>query len=100
MIPPWAGPLLSALLFGLGVAAFFVKRDLISQFLAVEVMLAGGSLAFLTLPRPVGSADGQIMVVFVITVAAAEAAVGLAAILHAVRRRKTVRGADLKSLRG
>ena len=77
MIPPAAFLVLAALLFILGIIAFFVKKDLLTQFMAVEVMLNAGNLAFLALTKALGKADGQIVVLFIITVAAAEAVIGL-----------------------
>jgi len=91
---------LSLILFVLGIVAFFVKRDLISQFMAIEVMLNSANLAFLALARESHFADAQAVVFFVITVAAAEAAIGLAIVLVIFRRRKSIRTADLSSLKG
>ncbi|MBP1770680.1 MAG: NADH:ubiquinone oxidoreductase subunit [Candidatus Aminicenantes bacterium] len=100
MIPTAAFLALAALLFALGVLAFFVKKDLLTQFMAVEIMLNAGNLAFLALARSLGKPDGQAVVLFVITAAAAEAVVGLAIIVLVFRRRKAVRTDDLKELRG
>ena len=100
MIPPAAFFILAALLFVLGVVAFFVKKDLLTQFMAVEVMLNAGNLAFLALSRPAGGPDGQAVVLFVITVAAAEAVIGLAIIVLVFRQRKSIRTDDLKGLKG
>ncbi len=100
MIPPAAFLALSALLFALGVLAFFVKKDLLTQFMAVEIMLNAGNLVFLALAKALGKADGQMVVLFVITVAAAEAVIGLAIIVLVFRRRKAVRTDDLNELRG
>ncbi len=91
---------LGFLLFALGVVAFFVKRDLITQFMAVEVMLNAANLAFLALARSSGFADAQVIVFFVITVAAAEAAVGLAVILLVFRRRKSIASQDAGTMKG
>jgi NADH-quinone oxidoreductase subunit K len=100
MIPPGAFLLLAALLFALGVLAFFVKKDLLTQFMAVEVMLNAGNLAFLALAKALGKANGQAVVLFVITVAAAEAVIGLAIIVLVFRQRKTIRTDGLKDLKG
>ncbi len=91
---------LAFFLFVLGVIAFFVKRDLITQFMAVEVMLNSANLAFLALARSSGFADAQVIVFFIITVAAAEAAVGLAVILLVFRRRKSIASEDMRTLKG
>jgi NADH-quinone oxidoreductase subunit K len=91
---------LALLLFLLGIVAFFVKRDLIAQFMAVEVMLNAANLAFLALARSAGFVDAQVIVFFVITVAAAEAAVGLAVILLVFRRRNSIKTEDQGTLKG
>jgi NADH-quinone oxidoreductase subunit K len=100
MIPPAAFLGLAVALFVLGIIAFFVKKDLLTQFMAVEVMLNAGNLAVLALSKAFGRTDGQALVLFVITVAAAEAAIGLAVIVLVFRRKKSVRSDDLTELRG
>ena len=100
MIPSGWFVALSVLLFVLGIIGFFVKRDLITQFMAIEVMLNAANLAFLALARSAGFGDAQVIVFFIITVAAAEAAVGLAIILLVFRRRKTIKSEELGQLRG
>lgn len=100
MIPLSYFLILSAILFVLGTIAFFVKRDLITMFMAVEVMLNAANLAFLAFARSANSLDGQIIVFFIITVAAAEAAVGLAIILLIFRQKKTVKSEDIKLMKG
>ena len=90
---------LSLVLFVLGIVAFFVKRDLISQFMAIEVMLNSANLAFLALARQAHFADAQVVVFFIITVAAAEVAVGLALIVALYRKRQTTHVEDLRTLR-
>ena len=100
MIPPTAFFVLAAVLFVLGIIAFFVKKDLLTQFMAVEVMLNAGNLAVLALSKASGKTDGQAVVLFVITVAAAEAVIGLAIIVLVFRQRKSIRSDDLKDLKG
>ena len=100
MIPPTAFIVLASVLFVLGVLAFFVKKDLLTQFMAVEIMLNAGNLAFLALSKASGRADGQAIVLFIITVAAAEAVIGLAVIVLVFRQRKSIRTDDLKDLKG
>jgi NADH-quinone oxidoreductase subunit K len=100
MIPASAFFALAIVLFGLGVLAFFVKRDLLTQFMAVEVMLNAGNLAFLALAKVSGKAEAQVIVFFVLTVAAAEAVVGMAIVLYVFRRKKTVRTEDINELKG
>jgi len=92
--------LVSLILFVLGIILFFVKRDLITMFMAVEVMLNAANLAFLTFARMHGDLGGQLIVFFVITVAAAEAAVGLAIILLVFRRTKSIKTDELRSMKG
>lgn len=100
MIPGQAFFILAIILFVLGVVAFFVKRDLLTQFMAIEVMLNAGNLAFLALAKAAGKAEAQVIVFFVLTVAAAEAVVGMAIVLHVFRRKKTVRTEDASELKG
>jgi NADH-quinone oxidoreductase subunit K len=91
---------LSVLLFVLGVAAFFIKRDLMTMFMAVEVMLNAANLAFVALAKSAGSPAGQVIVFFVITVAAAEAAVGLAIILLVFRQKKSLKAEEMRLMKG
>jgi NADH-quinone oxidoreductase subunit K len=81
---------LSALLFGLGVIAFLFKRNIITIFMSIELMLNAVNLAFVAFSRAMGKLDGQVFVFFVIVVAAAEAAVGLAIIILIARNRQTL----------
>jgi NADH-quinone oxidoreductase subunit K len=91
---------LSLLLFVLGIIAFFVKRDLITMFMSVEVMLNAANLAFIALAKAAGSAAGQVIVFFIITVAAAEAAVGLAIIMLVFRQKKSLKAEDMGLMKG
>ena len=100
MIPQSYYLILSTVLFFLGVVAFFVKRDLITQFLAIEVMLSAGNLAFITFAKYTSSLSGQIIVFFIITVAACEAAIGLAIILLVFRQKKTIKTEDFNLMKG
>lgn len=100
MIPLSYFLILSAVLFVLGAVAFFIKRDLITMFMAVEVMLNAANLAFITFAKSASSIDGQIIVFFIMTVAAAEAAVGLAIILLIFRQKKTIKSEDIKLMKG
>jgi NADH-quinone oxidoreductase subunit K len=100
MIPTAWFLILAAFLFALGLAAFFLKRDLVSMLLAVEVMLNAANLAFLAFARHAKPQDGQVAVLFVITVAAAEAAVGAAVILLFFRKKGSVRRDAADTLKG
>jgi NADH-quinone oxidoreductase subunit K len=82
--------ILSAILFGLGVLAFVFKRNIITIFMSIELMLNAVNLAFVAFSRMLGQLDGQVFVFFVIVVAAAEAAVGLAIIIQIARNRQTL----------
>ena len=88
---------LSLVLFAIGVAGVFLRRNLITVFMCVELMLNAVNLAFIAFSRSSGTVDGQILVFFVLTVAAAEAAVGLA-IIMAVHRRKDTLDVDAVNL--
>lgn len=100
MIPVSYFLILSIILFVMGIIAFFIKKDLITMFMSVEVMLNAANLAFITLARSANSLDGQVIVFFIITVAAAEAAVGLAIILLIFRQKKSIKAEDLKLMKG
>jgi len=91
---------LSLVLFVLGVIAFFVKRNLLAQFMAVEIMLNAANLDFLGLARGAERVDAQVIIFLVMTVAAAEAALGLAIILMVFRRKKSIQSEDFRTLRG
>jgi NADH-quinone oxidoreductase subunit K len=82
--------ILSALLFGLGIVGFLFKRNIITMFMSIELMLNAVNLAFVAFGRSLGQLQGQVFVFFVIVVAAAEAAVGLAIVILIQRNRKTL----------
>ncbi len=90
MVPSSYYLVLGAVLFGLGVIGFVVKRNIITIFMAIELMLNAVNLAFVTASRASGQLDGLVYVFFVIVVAAAEAAVGLAIIILVARNRQTL----------
>jgi len=81
--------ILSGVLFGLGVVGFVFKRNIITIFMSIELMLNAVNLALVAFSRMHGQLQGQIYVFFVIVVAAAEAAVGLAIIILIVRNRES-----------
>ena len=82
--------LLSGVPFAIGTAGVFLRRNLITVLLSVEVMLNAVNLTFVALGRYQGTVDGQIITFFVMTVAAAEAAVGLAIIIALFRHRESL----------
>jgi len=86
---------LSAAIFAIGVAGVLLRRNILVMFMSIELMLNAVNLAFVTLARRLGSMDGQVIVFFVMTVAAAEAAVGLAIIISIFRNRETVNADEL-----
>jgi NADH-quinone oxidoreductase subunit K len=90
---------LSALLFTIGVIGVLTRRNAIILFMCVELMLNAVNLSFVALSRLYG-ASGQVFVVFVMTVAAAEAAVGLAIIIAVFRHRQSVNLEDINLLKG
>jgi NADH-quinone oxidoreductase subunit K len=81
---------LSAILFGLGVVAFVFKRNVITIFMSIELMLNAVNLAFVAFARAQNRLDGLVYVFFVIVVAAAEAAVGLAIVITLTRNRESL----------
>jgi NADH-quinone oxidoreductase subunit K len=81
---------LSAVLFSIGTAGVFLRRNLITVLLSIEIMLNAVNLTFVAAGRYLGTVDGQIIVFFVMTVAAAEAAVGLALVIALFRHRETL----------
>ena len=85
--------ILSALLFSLGIAGVLIRRNAIILFMCVELMLNAVNLAFISFSRMIGI-EGQVFVFFVMTVAGAEAAVGLAIVISIFRHSETV---DMKS---
>lgn len=89
----------STLLFCLGLFGVIVRRNLLVIYMSLELMLNAANLAFVSFSRFNNNIDGQIMVFFIITVAAAEVAVGLAIIVALYRRRQTAHVEDLTSLK-
>jgi NADH-quinone oxidoreductase subunit K len=81
---------LSAVLFGLGVIGFLVRRNIITVFMSIELMLNAVNLAFVAFSQSLGQLQGQVFVLFVIVVAAAEASVGLAIIISVARTRHSL----------
>jgi len=92
--------ILSGVLFGMGVAGVLLRRNIIVIIMSVELMLNAANLALIAFSRFLASHDGQVLTLLVIAVAAAEAAVGLALVVHVARQRGTVDVDDLTLLRG
>jgi NADH-quinone oxidoreductase subunit K len=81
---------LSGLLFCIGAVGVFMRKNLITMLLSVEIMLNAVNLTFVAFSRQLGTVDGQIITFFVMTVAAAEAAVGLALVIALFRNRESL----------
>ena len=82
--------ILAAILFSVGVASFLIKRNIITVFMSIELMLNAVNLTFVAFAHMWHQVEGQIFVFFVMVVAAAEAAVGLAIIISIFRTRQTL----------
>ena len=91
--------ILSAILFSLGTIGVLVRRNMIVIFMCVEMMLNAVNLTFIALSKQLGNVDGQIFVFFVMTVAAAEAAVGLALFIAFYKNRETIDVEDVNMLK-
>ena len=91
--------ILGAVLFTIGAVGVLLRRNVIVIFMSIELMLNAVNLVFVAFSRHLHTVDGQVAVFFVMTVAAAEAAVGLAIIIAAFRNRETVNADELNWLR-
>ena len=99
MIPLSHYLIVSAVLFAIGTAGVFLRRNLITILLSIEIMLNAVNLTFVAFGRQLGTVDGQIIVFFVMTVAAAEAAVGLAIVISLYRHRESLNPDAFASLK-
>ena len=91
---------LSSILFAIGVLGVLLRRNAIILFMSVELMLNSANLLFVAFARHLGNLDGQVLVFFVITVAAAEVAVGLALIVAIFRTKKSINIDEINLLKG
>jgi NADH-quinone oxidoreductase subunit K len=91
--------IVSATLFAIGAAGVFLRRNLITILLSIEIMLNAVNLSFVAFGRAAGDLDGQIITFFVMTVAAAEAAVGLALVIALFRHRESLNPDAFTSLK-
>lgn len=89
-LPLMQGLLLSGVLFGLGLVGLLVRRNIIFMLMAVEIMLNAAGLAFVVAGARWGQADGQVMFIFILALAAAEVSVGLALVLRFYRQFNTL----------
>ena len=92
--------ILSAIIFVIGALGVLVRGDAIILFMSVELMLNSANLLFVAFARQLGNLDGQVLVFFVITVAAAEVAVGLALIVAIFRTKKSINIDEINLLKG
>jgi NADH-quinone oxidoreductase subunit K len=92
---------LGAVLFCVAVAGIFVNRkNLIVLLMAIELMLLAVNINFIGFSRFLGDVDGQVFVFFILTVAAAESAIGLAILVVLFRNRRTINVAEIESMKG
>lgn len=99
-IPTEAGLLLAGVLFMLGLISVLVRRNIIFMLISVEIMLNAAGLAFITAGAKWSQPDGQVMFVFILTMAAAEVSVGLALILQIYHQVKTLDSDAVNKMRG
>ena len=99
MIPLSHYLIVSAILFALGTTGVFLRRNLITILLSIEIMLNAVNLTFVAFGRFLGTVDGQIITFFVMTVAAAEAAVGLAIVIALFRHKESLNPDAFTSLK-
>jgi NADH-quinone oxidoreductase subunit K len=91
----------SAILFALSVAGIFInRRNVLLLLMCIELMLLAANYNFVAFSRYLGNIDGQIFVFFILTVAAAESAIGLAILVVLFRERRSINVEDLNTLRG
>src|ERR1700679_3458920 len=99
-IPMEYGLWLAAILFCIGLAGILTRRDVIFMLMAVEVILNAAGLAFIVGGAARGSADGQVMFIFILSMAAAEVSVGLALIIQVYQKFKTLDADSARRLNG
>ena len=99
MIGLWHYLAVAAVLFGIGLVGFLTRRNLITMFLCAEMMLQGVAINFAAFSRCHGNLQGQVFVLFILAVAACEAAVALALFLMLYRRGKTLDSGDWQAVR-
>ena len=99
-VPMELGLFLAGVLFALGLIGVLVRRNIIFILMSIEVMLNAAGLAFVVAGSRWGTADGQVMFIFILTMAAAEVAVGLALVLQLHHRFKTLDADAASKMRG
>ena len=99
-VPMYQGLLLAGILFALGLTGLLVRRNVIFILMSLEIMLNAAGLAFVVAGSRWGQADGQIVFLFILAMAAAEVSVGLALVLQIYRRFKTLDADAVSEMRG
>lgn len=100
MVTPGWYMILAAVLFAIGASGILLRRNALVMFMSIELMLNAVNLTFVAAGRQLGTLEGQVSVVFVMVVAAAEVVVGLAIIVAVFRKRATASVDELSELRG
>ena len=100
MVPVTYYIILAALLFTIGALGVLVRRNPLIMFMSIELMLNAANLAFVAFTRTTSTLDGQVFVFFVIAVAAAEVAVGLALIVAIFKSRRSINVDEMSFLKG
>ncbi|HEY0740979.1 MAG TPA: NADH-quinone oxidoreductase subunit NuoK [Chryseosolibacter sp.] len=99
-IPVEAGLILAGVLFMLGLISVLIRRNIIFMLISVEIMLNAAGLAFIVAGARWGQPDGQVMFIFILTMAAAEVSVGLALILQLYHQLQTLDGDAANKMKG
>jgi len=100
MVPLVDYLILSAVLFTIGIVGIVLRRNVITIFMSIEIILNSVNLTFVAFSRFLGNVDGQLVVFFILAVAAAEAAVGLALVVAYFKLKETIQVDDMKLLKG
>jgi len=100
MIPLQHGLILAAVLFVLGLTSLVIRRNLLFMLIGLEIMINAAALALVVAGSYWGQADGQVMYILAISLAAAEASIGLALLLHLYHRRQTLNIDTVSEMRG
>lgn len=91
---------ISAALFTIGIIGILIRRNIITIFMSIELVLNAVNLTFVAFSRYMGHVDGQVVVFFILAVAAAEAAVGLALVVAYFKLKETIQVDEMKLLKG
>ncbi len=92
--------LLASILFVIGLAGLLVRRNILFILISIEIMLNASGIAFVAAGFRWGEPDGQVMFIFILAMAAAEVAIGLALVLQVYHRMKTLNSDDMRKMRG